>query len=154
MGAEQRDGASLEPRQLGGVVEIVDDLVAPRQHGGHVQLAGHRLARAGDPPDLGQGLVGTQQRLRRHACPERAFATDEPVLDDGHLEAMIGQPAGRHLAGRSRADDHHIEALHADTMTYEVHPRGRQASTWSVPGVVASRGAGGLVKPGKNKCED
>ena len=55
--ADQLDPAVLEPWQLGAVVEVVDDLVAARQRGGDVELAGHRLRRARDPLDLRERLV-------------------------------------------------------------------------------------------------
>ena len=63
------------------VVEVVDDLVAPRQRRGHVQLAGHRLGGTRDPARLGQRLRRAQQRLGGHAGLERAFAADQLLLD-------------------------------------------------------------------------
>ena len=110
--ADQLDPALLEPRQLRVVVEVVDDLVAAREHGRDVELAGHGLGRAGDALGLGERLVRAQQRLRRHARPERALAPDEPVLDDRDLQPVLGEPPRRHLARRPGADDHHIEAPH------------------------------------------
>ena len=56
--ADQLDLAVLEPRQLGVVVEVVDDLVAPREHRGDVELTRHGLGRAGDPLDLRERFVG------------------------------------------------------------------------------------------------
>ena len=44
---DQRDAPLLEPRQLSRIVELVDDLVAPAQDGGDIELAGHRLAAPG-----------------------------------------------------------------------------------------------------------
>ena len=152
------DPAVLEPRQLRVVVEVVDDLVAPREHRRDVELAGHRLGRAGDPLDLGQRLVGPQQRLRRHARPERALAADQPVLDDRDLQPVLGEPPRRHLARRSGADHHDIESS-AWTGPYpplhwsEQQPRGRQASTWSVRGVgCESRYRRPRKTPAHNKC--
>ena len=110
--ADQRDAAVLEPRQLRVVVEVVDDLVAPRERRRHVELAGDRLLGAGDALDLGERLVGPQQRLRRHARPERALAADQPILDDRHVEPVLGQPSRRHLARRPRTDHHDIEGPH------------------------------------------
>ena len=55
---------------------------------------------------------GPQQRLRRHARPERALAADQPVLDDRDLQPVLREPPRRHLAGRPGADHHHIEAPH------------------------------------------
>ena len=47
MAADELDAALLEPRELGAVVEVVDDLVAAVEHGGDVELAGDRLGGAG-----------------------------------------------------------------------------------------------------------
>ena len=76
------------------------------------ERAGSRLARPRDPPDLGERLVRAQQRLRRHARPVRALAADEAILDDRHLQAALRQPPCRHLAGRTGADHHDVEAQH------------------------------------------
>ena len=110
--ADQLDLAVLEPRQLRVVVEVVDDLVAPCERGRDVELAGHGLGGARDPLDLRERLVRSQQRLRRHARPERALAADEAVLDDRDLQSVLGEPPRRHLTRRPGADDHHIEAPH------------------------------------------
>jgi hypothetical protein len=40
----------------------------------------------------------------------RAFATDEPVLDERDPEAVIGDPPCRLLAGRPATDHRDIEA--------------------------------------------
>ena len=61
--AHQLDPPTLEPRHLARVVEVVDDLVAPRKRGGHVELAGHGLGGAGDATDLGQHLAGRSSAL-------------------------------------------------------------------------------------------
>ena len=67
------DAAALEPGHHARVVEVVDDLVAALEHRGHVELAGHRLAHAGDAAHLGQQLARAQQRLRGHAGIEGAL---------------------------------------------------------------------------------
>ncbi len=54
--AVEDDAALLDPRELRGIVEIVDDLVAAGEHDGRVKGAGHRLRGAGDALDLGQEL--------------------------------------------------------------------------------------------------
>ena len=78
-----------------------------------VELAGHRLGRArGCGATSASASYGPQQRLRRHARPERALAADEPVLDDRDLEPALGEPPRRHLARRPGADHHHVEAPH------------------------------------------
>ena len=53
--AYERDAALLEPRQLRGVVELVDHLVAPREHAARVGAFG---ADAGNAPRLGEELAG------------------------------------------------------------------------------------------------
>ena len=111
--AVQLDPAVLEPRQHAGVVEVVDDLVAAVEHGLDVELAGHRLGRAGDAVDLAQDLLRAQQRLGGHARVERALAADDVVLDQRDLEPRVGQPPRRHLTGGPAADHHHVEAVHA-----------------------------------------
>ena len=55
--ADELDAPLLEPRQLRGVVEVVDDLVAPVERRRDVELTGDRLRGARDPPRLGQRLV-------------------------------------------------------------------------------------------------
>ena len=61
--AVELDPAVVEPRQHRAVVEVVDDLVAAVEHRLHVELAGDRLGRAGDAPDLAQDLLRAQQPL-------------------------------------------------------------------------------------------
>ena len=112
--AVELDALVLEPRQLAAVVEVVDDLVAAVEHGLDVELAGHRLGGAGDAAHLAQDLLGTQQRLRRHAGVERALAADDVVLHQRDLEARVGQPSCRHLARGPAAEHHHVEAVHRD----------------------------------------
>ena len=110
--AVERDAAVLEPGQLRAVVEAVDDLVAAIEHGARVELAGRGLRRARHPAQLGEDLAGSQQRLRRHAGPVRALAADLAILHDRNIETGVGQPAGRHLAARTGAEHHHVEAAH------------------------------------------
>ena len=81
--ADERDAVLLEPRQLTRVVEVRDHLVAPREHGRHVDRPD---LEAGDARDLALELDRAQQRLRRHAGVVRALAADEPVLDDRDRE--------------------------------------------------------------------
>ena len=110
--AEELDAPVLEPRQHRGVVEVVDDLVAARQRGLDVEVARDGLRGARDAADLAQDLGGAQQRLRGHAGVEGALAADDVVLDQRDLEPGAGQAPRRHLAGRTAADHHHVEALH------------------------------------------
>ncbi len=107
--AHERDPAVLEPRDLARVIEVVDDLVAPREHGRHVEIAGHGLAHAGNPPRLGEQLARAQQGLRRHARVERALAPHQVLLDNRHLEAAVGEPPRTHLARGTRPQDDHVE---------------------------------------------
>ena len=115
--AHHRHAALLEPRHHVRVVEPVDDLVAALQHGVHVEVAGHRLAHARDAAHLGEQLAGAQHRLRRHARVERALAADQVRLDDRHLQPLLAEAAGAHLARRSGAQNHHVEFALAHAVT-------------------------------------
>ena len=84
------------------VVEVVDDLVAARQHRPDVEVAGHGLAHARDAAHLGEQLARAQQRLRGHARVERALAADQVRLDDRHLQPRLAEPPGAHLARPGR----------------------------------------------------
>ena len=66
LAAEELDPAFFEPGQLAGVVEVVDHLVAAVEDRLRVELAGHRLGDAGDPPRLGRA------RRPGAAAPSRA----------------------------------------------------------------------------------
>ena len=112
--AHEDDAALLEPRQLGGVVEVVDDLVASREHGVGVERARRDARHA---PCLGGELSRPQERLRRHAGEERALAAHEPLLDDRDLEPGFSEPAGDHLAGRSGTDHHDVERALGHALT-------------------------------------
>ena len=111
--ADQRDVALVQPGDLGSVVEPTDHLVAAREHGGDVQRAGDRLSGPGYAVGLGEGLRRAKQRLRRHTGVERALAADERRLDDRHPAACLGQISGGDLAGRTGADDDHVEGVDA-----------------------------------------
>ena len=62
--AHEDDAARLEPRQLGGVVEVVDDLVASREHGVGVERARrdarHAPASAASSPGRRSAFDGMQ----------------------------------------------------------------------------------------------
>ncbi len=107
--AEQRDPTVLEPRQLRGVVEPVDDLIAPREHRGDVELTRRGLRGALDAARLRKRLSRAQQTLRRHARVERAFAADEVLLDERHRQLPFGKAARADLAAGTGADDDHVE---------------------------------------------
>ena len=109
LAAEQLDPALLEPGQLAGVVEVVDHLVAAVEHRLGVEIPGHRLRTPGHAAHLLQQLAGAQQRLRGHAGVEGAFAADQLLLDQGHLEAAVGEPPRADLAGRAGAEHDHVE---------------------------------------------
>src|SRR3989440_3524693 len=63
--------------------------------------AGNRLARAGNPLRLGQGLGQPEQRLRRHAAVEGALTADEVALDDCHAESRRSEEHTSELQSRS-----------------------------------------------------
>ena len=100
--AEELDAAFFEPGQLGGVVEVVDDLVAALEDRLGVELAGCRLRHAGHPARLGEHVGRAQQRLRGHAGVVGAFAADQVRLDDRDAHAAVGEAAGADLARRAR----------------------------------------------------
>jgi hypothetical protein len=137
--AHERDRVLVEPRDLHRVVEVVDDLVAAGQQRLDVERAGDRLAHAGHPPRLGEQLGRPQQRLGRHARPERALAADEPVLDHRRRVPPVGQPPGDDLARRARADDDDVELPlpHVRMGAYAAGGTSRRLVT------VTRRGAGG-----------
>ncbi len=103
--AEQLDSAVLQPRQLRGVVEVVNYLVTSSQGSPHIERAGDRLRGARHPPGLVQHLGRAQQRLRRHARVERAFAADQVPLDDRDAPATARcETACGNLTSRARTD--------------------------------------------------
>ena len=97
MAAKQGDAALLEPGQLRRVVEVVDDLVAPREHRADVELAGRSLGGPRHAARLGERLRRAQQPLRGHAGVERAFPADQLLLDQRDRQALLGQAPGAHL---------------------------------------------------------
>ncbi len=107
--AEQLDAVVLEPAGGAGVVQVVDDFVAPVEHGLGVDRPRDGLGHARDPRGLGQQLARAQQRLGGHARVERALPADQIVLHDRHVKATVAQPACRDLAGRSGAHHNHVE---------------------------------------------
>ena len=107
--AHERDTALLQPRQLRGVVKVVDDVVAAAQHGTGIERAGHRLAHAGHALRLGEQLRRAQQRLGRHAGIERALPADEPRLDDRGRVPALRDPTGQRLPRRTGPDDDDVE---------------------------------------------
>ena len=126
--AQNGDAALLEPRELDGVVEVMDHLVATAQHRLDVETAGDRLARAGNPLRLRQGLRRTEQRLRRHAAVEGALTADEVALDDCHAEARLPEPAGADLACRPGSNDDDVELVsgHLVSLNWIAQPQRRQ----------------------------
>jgi hypothetical protein len=139
--AEQLDVSFLQPWELAGVVEVVDDLVAAVQRRLDVELTGHRLRRARHAPDLGERLGGPQQCLRRHARVIGALPANQVRLDDCHLQPPIGKAPGTHLPGRACPHHDGIEfpfrhkPLDRHQPRYPIGSdiaRGRQASIRSI----------------------
>ena len=92
--AQQRHAALLQPRQLRGVVELVDHLVAAAQHARRVEPARGRVVRhARHARDLVEQLARAQQRLRRHARPVAALAADQLALDERDRSPALRQLA-------------------------------------------------------------
>src|SRR5437588_207989 len=110
MPPKERDVPLLQPFDLTGVVEVVDDLVATPECGGSVQLPGHGLRGAGDAAHLVEDLARAQERLGGHARVVGALAAQEVRLDDRYpLAALLRQPPGGDLTGRTGADDDDVE---------------------------------------------
>ena len=138
--AEEVDPAFFEPGQLGGVVEVVDHLVAASEDRLRVELA--VAASTGTPGSRrasASSVGGPQQRLRGHAGVVGAFAADQVLLDDRDAQPAVGQPARADLAGGPGAEHDRVvfPLAHTDTIPDTVqfqaqHARGRQASTWSI----------------------
>ena len=139
--ADQLDPAVLEPRQLGAVVEVVDDLVAARERGGDIELAGHGLRRARDPlappraPRTGAAAPSTACTPRT-SIPRRRGG---PRRSRPSAHARRAAPPPLRPPARRRRPPHRSSAwtgtLAPTTMGRVTKPRGRQASTWSVRGV-------------------
>ena len=117
--AEEPDALLLEPGELDGVIEVVDDLVAAREHRGGVDLAGDGLLDAGDTLGFLEQLAGAQEGLGRHAGVVGALAGDQVALDDRHREAAVGQASRGDLAGGPGADHDRVEAL----LAHRILPR-------------------------------
>ena len=111
--------ASLfEPRLHPGVVEVVDDLIAPRQRRRSVQLTGHRLARAGNAAHLGQQLPGPQRvstacrrrtSTRHRSGVSSTSATSSPPSARRPAQTLpaLGPPPGRHRVELALAHARH-----------------------------------------------
>ena len=97
--AEQVDSVFGKPALLCRVVVVGDHEVAPGERLLDVDLARDRLARPGGSQRAGDGFAGSQQRLRGDARVVGALAGDQLALDDGHLEAALGQ-VGRAVLAR------------------------------------------------------
>jgi hypothetical protein len=91
------------------IVEVVDDLVATREHRRHVKPPTREPR---DTSFLAQQLARAQQRLRGHARPIRAVPGDQRALDERHVELLAGPQAGRRLSGRAGADDNDVMFVH------------------------------------------
>jgi hypothetical protein len=129
--AHEGDPVALDPRHQHAVAGLAgsrvdaDHLVAAAKHGSHVGAAVEALPHAGDPARFGEHLGWPQERLRRDARPVRALTADQPVLDERHLQAAIGEPRGRLFAGRSATDHDDVKNSHVVHLFLR---RGRMAS--------------------------
>ena len=100
MTADERDAALLEPGDHRRVVQVVDDLVAAREHGGRVELSPDRDAR--DPSRLRGDLTGPQRPFdgmhakKEHSPPtsrSSTIATETPFSPSRPAITSPGAPA-------------------------------------------------------------
>ena len=126
--ADQGDPEVFDPRELDGVVEVVDDVVAALERDRRVETPADRLGRAGDAEDLAEELGRPEEGLRGHAGVEGALAADELSLDDRDRQAGLRQAAGADLAGRAGTEHDDVEIAHAGRIwdSYSVTSTPRQ----------------------------
>ncbi len=132
---DELDVPVVEPGELTRVVEVVDHLVAPRQHRGDIELALGCLGRPGDAPRLCQRLGRAQQRLRRHAGPVGALAPDQLALDESDFQAGSAELSRGNLARRASSDDDdvHTALVHATLLALDC--RSIERSDAATPGI-------------------
>jgi hypothetical protein len=108
--AHQLDVVRLEPCHLVAVVKSVDDPIAAAQYRVRIEFATDGLGGARHTRRLSEDLLGTQQRLRRHAGVVRALAADKVALDERDpLAASLGQATRGDLPGGARAYHNYVE---------------------------------------------
>ena len=93
--ADQLDAAVLEPGDLARVVPVGDDLVAPLERLGDVDLAGHRLARA-------PGALRPRRRSRRGAAASSRACRPSRSTRRRPARARRSRPSCRRRRGRRR----------------------------------------------------
>jgi len=99
---DEGGAAAVKPRELTGVVQIADDLIATGEDRSNVELARGRLRRA-----LGRAAP-RQAPARDAATPWRAcsvvgaLTANELCLDDRDRLPSLGELAGEHLPGGGR----------------------------------------------------
>ncbi len=91
--------------------EVARHVVALRERPLDVEGARDRFSGPGHAPRRGDHVARTDQGLRRDAAEERAFAPDQPLLDDRDGQAGVGAPAGRVLSRWSGPDHDHVERI-------------------------------------------
>jgi hypothetical protein len=112
--ALQLDADAVEPSDGPRVVPIGDPVVAAAEHRGDVELARDRLGGPRDTARGAQGRGASEERLRRDARPEGAFAAHEFVFDEHDLETRGPSAIGHVLADGAGAQDDDVHfALHA-----------------------------------------
>ena len=100
LAAEQLDARAPRARGAGGVVEVVDHLVAAGEHGGDVQLAGDRLRGAGDPRTSASASYGRSsafegmQAQNEHSPPTRRSSTIATFSPSPASRPAATSPAG------------------------------------------------------------
>ncbi len=105
----ERDADPVEPAELALVAPARRERVAPPEHGGGVELAGHGLAGALDGARGVERLDRPQQRLARHARPVRALAAHQLGLHHDDAQPTADGVVGDVLPRRPSAEDDHVE---------------------------------------------
>jgi hypothetical protein len=115
--SDEVDSFALQPGLLSVVPPVRGHVIALRQGGRGVEVAGDRLRGSRRTPRRGKHVARPDERLGGNAAPVGALAADQLSFHDGNGEAAVGQAASDMFARRARADHHHvIWAIHLATL--------------------------------------
>jgi hypothetical protein len=89
-------------------VPVRGHVIALREGGRGVELAGDRRRGPGCTPRRREHVSGPDKRLGGNAAPVRALPADQLFFYDNNTEAAVGEAADSVLAGRARTDNHHV----------------------------------------------